>query len=208
MLPAVIGVLPALKESKASSLMFESRQFVSSPLKNDEINAQTRHSMKNDDIDWLRYQLFDLTKALKGYRGSRYLAALVLALTRVLRVRHVFVGQAIDNTSVNALFFADRSNLQKPFTYQLAGTACIQVIQGTPMLVPCDLSKKYPAHAGMDSYVGLPLKTPEGKVIGLLSLMDEGALVGENRIAELFALIVDRVATELQYVAYESAENK
>lgn len=164
--------------------------------------------MKNDDIDWLRYQLFDLTKALKGYRGSRYLAALVLALTRVLRVRHVFVGQAIENTEVNALFFADRHNLQEPFTYQLAGTACTQVLQGTAMVVPCELAKKYPAHAGMDSYVGLPLKTPEGKIIGLLSLEDEGALVGEKRIAELFALIVDRVSTELQYVAQTNAAKK
>jgi hypothetical protein len=161
--------------------------------------------MKNDDIEWLRYQLFDLTKTLKGYRGNRYLAALVISLTRVLRVRHVFVGQAVENTSVNALFFADRQNLQKPFTYQLAGTACIQVLQGTPMTVPCDLAKKFPAHAGMESYVGIPLKTTEGKIIGLLSLLDEGALVGETRIAELFALIVDRVATELQVVMQESA---
>lgn len=155
-------------------------------------------TLRPADLDWLKANVTELTQALNGFRGERYLAALTLALTRLLRMRHAWIGEVIENHRVHALFFADRKSLDKPFTYALQSTPCQKVIAGLPTVIPCDVERLYPAETGWESYVGYPLHAADQRIIGLLAVADDGVLVGENRVSSLLNAMADRAAAELE----------
>ncbi|MDT9000173.1 GAF domain-containing protein [Paucibacter sp. APW11] len=143
--------------------------------------------------------LSKLSQALQRFRGERALVAAVLALTRELGVRLAFVAER-QLPQAHVLAMADRDNLQQPYFYDHERTPCRGVMLGEVVSIPCDVSLHYPAERGLDAYLGVPLPSSQGEVLGVLALMDERPLAEPAALQTLLEALAPRLAAELECV--------
>ena len=143
--------------------------------------------------------LAGLARSLAPYRGDKFLAACVLALTRALGVRIAFVAENRE-PQAHALAFADRDNMRQPFFYDHHRAPCRAVLAGQVISVPCNVAELYPGEKGMQAYLGVPMFDAQAKVIGLLAIMDDRAFVDESPLRAVLTAWAPRVAAELECV--------
>lgn len=138
-------------------------------------------------------------RTLAPYRGDRFLAACVLALTRALAVRIAFIAEKRE-PQAHALAFADRENTRQPFFYDHRRTPCRAVLAGEVVSVPCNVAELYPGEKGMEAYLGLPLSGSDGRVIGLVAVMDDQPFAAPERLRTRLEPLAPRIAAELECV--------
>ena len=71
------------------------------------------------------------------------------------------------------------------------------------VLVSKDAAKRYPdfellTKLGIDSYFGAPLISPNGEIIGLISVMDNKILDPDTNLRPILNIFANRIALELQ----------
>lgn len=124
----------------------------------------------------------------------------MLALTTELQVRYAFVSERMVHDA-RALVMADRKNLQQPFSYQhdAPSSPCRTVYAGEVLALPCDVSKRFPGEEA-EAYVGVPLKSAAGDVIGVLAVLHDQALPVARLEPVTWTLraMAPRVAAELE----------
>ncbi len=144
--------------------------------------------------------------------GQAFFESLVRELCKALRVDGALVGRLLpgEPQTVRILsghgLFAGSDGLQ----YPLAGTPCATTIDGAVCFVRGGATGRYPrdrvlADLGIDSYLGAPLRSADGRVIGLLAVQHRGLIdeaVDPVRILEIFA---GHAASELERLATEEA---
>jgi len=110
--------------------------------------------------------------------GTEFFRSLVKHLAEGLHVRFAFVAECLPNLRARTLaFFKDR-NFGKDIEYALPGTPCMKVAEGRICHVPDRLAEEFPEDKGMInmgtvSYLGVPLRGSDGKVIGHLVTFDD-----------------------------------
>ena len=86
--------------------------------------------------------------------------------------------------------------------YDTQGTPCERLRRGAPSLYPDRLAERFPddpwiARCGMQSYVGLPLLDPAGRVLGLIGVMDDKPLKDPQVVTSLLEAFVPRCSAEM-----------
>jgi signal transduction histidine kinase/ABC-type amino acid transport substrate-binding protein len=121
-------------------------------------------------------------KGTSATLGDEFFHSLVHQLSRVLEVKHVFVGEKVGVGKVNgtatSLAFFPEGLIPDNFSYELKGTPCEIVSRGKRAWFPREVQKAFPedtflADFGIESYLGIPLKDSSGTVIGHLVIMDD-----------------------------------
>lgn len=143
--------------------------------------------------------LTTLLQATGKFRGDKSLAAFVLSLTREFSTRLAFITEK-RIPQAHALAMADREDLKQPVYYDHRQTPCRAVLDGEVVSVPCNVADIYPGHAGLQSYLGVPLFDTTGQVIGLVAVMDERPFEDLEGIKQVLVLLAPRIAAELECV--------
>lgn len=134
-----------------------------------------------------------------------FFRSLVRHLAAALQVRIALITVWKDPSATTARTLAvwKGSVLVENFDYELEGTACHGVIGGEFCSYPEGVQSRFPndevlVMMGAESYLGIPLMSSAGTVIGHLAVMDDKPLREEGRAKAIMKIFAARAGAELE----------
>jgi PAS domain S-box-containing protein len=156
--------------------------------------------------------LWTLLEGTAGETGERFFAALVQNLARALNTEGAWVTEYLENSRrLRALAFWMNGEWIHDFAYDIAGTPCEPAI-ASPGLVhfPQNIVALFPDDPYLKefravSYMGIRLADVNGRILGLLAVLDSRPIPEEPRAHAIFQIFAARAAAELQRLRAEAA---
>jgi len=140
--------------------------------------------------------------------GDAFMAALVRCLHDVMPVALAFVarGEGGDPPDrARALLSWREGGSEKPIEYALEGAPCQIVYGGHALVVPEELSRRFPREpAALQSYCGVPLVGRDGKVRAHFAVFSEAAIRQPQRVEGIVRIFGMRAAAELRRIEAEA----
>src|SRR5262245_21811632 len=140
-----------------------------------------------------------------GGGGPRFFAQLVESLATILRMRGLWVTEYLaDRRCLRALAFWYDGEWIADYEYDLAGTPCEHVVDNRTLIhIPDRVVDLYPCDPGLKedgavSYLGVPLMSADGRVLGHLAALDDNPMPEDAGLLALFQIFAERAATELR----------
>lgn len=135
--------------------------------------------------------------------GTQFFRSLVKHLAEGLHVRFAFVAECLPNLRARSLAYFQDNNFGADFEYALPGTPCMKVAEGRVCHVPDGLPAAFPEDKGMIdlgtvSYLGVPLRSSQGKVIGHLVTFDDKPMPSDPLALSVLETFAARAAVELE----------
>jgi formate hydrogenlyase transcriptional activator len=145
-----------------------------------------------------------IVEGTAGSTGEDFFHALVRNLSLATGVPNAFVSEfAGQQTRVSTLAFWKNGEFLPHEEWELAGTPCEEVVQGGLCHYPTGVSQRYPKDAPVESYLGVPLTSAAGDILGHLAIYDFKPMPAEPRLLFLFKIFAARAAAELQRLRAE-----
>ncbi|MBE9169807.1 PAS domain-containing protein [Pleurocapsales cyanobacterium LEGE 06147] len=131
--------------------------------------------------------------------GAEFFCSCVRSLAEVLQVRYALIAEFTDeqNDRVCTLAFWTGKSFGENFEYELAGTPCGEVFKGKMRRYSTSVQTLFPSDRDLvtleaDSYIGLPIINPQGKILGHLAVLDtkpldESDFAAQELILKIFA---------------------
>jgi PAS domain S-box-containing protein len=142
--------------------------------------------------------------------GERFFTALVENLARALNTHGAWVTEYIQECRrLRALAFWMDGQWIQNYEVDIAGTPCEQVIETANLVhFPDNLLELYPddpdiKDVGAVSYMGMPLKDTDGRVLGHLAVIDRRPIPEEPRVLALFNIFGARATAEMRRLRAE-----
>jgi PAS domain S-box-containing protein len=137
--------------------------------------------------------------------GEDFFRSLVRHFTTALNVRYAFVTECLGlpTTRVRTLAFWTGAGFAENIEYDLAGTPCEQVMDGSICHHPESVQALFPKDPDLvametESYLGAPLVDSSGVVIGHLAVLDDKPMFDLPRFKSIFQVFAARAAVELE----------
>src|SRR5437588_198703 len=135
--------------------------------------------------------------------GTQFFRSLVKHLAEGLRVRFAFIAECLPNLRARSLAYFQDNDFGPDFEYALPGTPCMKVAEGRVCHVPDRLADEFPDDKGMIdlgtvSYLGVPLRGSNGKVIGHLVTFDDKPMPSDSLALSVLETFAARAAVELE----------
>jgi PAS domain S-box-containing protein len=136
--------------------------------------------------------------------GEGFFVALTRNLAQALEVRDAVVTELVGPRKVRTLACWSAGRLIGNEERDVVGTPCEAVLAGEFRHHPTGLARQYPTwEAGADSYIGIPLKSEEGSVLGHLCARDAAPMPLSPAQVLLFEAFAASAATELRRLRTE-----
>jgi PAS domain S-box-containing protein len=133
------------------------------------------------------------------HTGEEYFRSLVRNLSAALGGPGAFVAEfAGSNTRVRTLAYWSGSDFLPQDEWDLPGTPCEDVLRGNLCHYPTGVSEKFAGNEGIESYLGVPLRSATGEVLGHLAVFDARPMPAEPRLLYTFQIFAARAAAELE----------
>src|SRR6185312_966619 len=137
--------------------------------------------------------------------GAEVFQTLVRHLAQAVGAHYAFVAEFASpgtRTRARTIAFWSRDGIAENFEWTLAGTPCEDVVHGKLCHHPSGVRQNFPedrllVELGIESYLGVPLCDPEGKVLGHLAVFDDRPMPEEPRKLLIFRIFAARAAAEL-----------
>jgi formate hydrogenlyase transcriptional activator len=142
--------------------------------------------------------------------GIEFMRQLVKTLAQALGVDFAFIAEfAGDASRVRTIAFWNRTDWAPNVEYALAGTPCEQVVAGRLCLYENDVQRLFPgdsdlARLGVRSYLGVPLRDAQGRILGHLAALDTRPMAGDPRGMAIFELFANRARAEVERLHAEA----
>ncbi len=156
--------------------------------------------------------LQNVAHAVSGVIGEEFFRTLVLDLAKALNADYAFIGKISDERrdAVETIAVCAKGRIAKNFTYELAGTPCINVVGKKPCHYPRNVQQQFPddrllKEMGIESYVGCPLFGASDNPLGLLVVLDGKPMHDPMAIQSLLQICAARAAAELERHQAEQA---
>jgi hypothetical protein len=123
------------------------------------------------------------------------------ATTQALDWQGALITECADHpaTRLRILAFWCDGSFLDDFEYDLAGTACEEVIcNDAPFFVATGVGERYPKEAGWQAYLGLPIRSGAGEVLGHLALVDRRKMSAEVLQMPIYQSFIARAASEIE----------
>jgi PAS domain S-box-containing protein len=125
--------------------------------------------------------------------------SLVRNLAAAVKAQHCFVSEFLPPQRVRTIAYCSNGTLNENIEFDLPGTPCDEVIRGGLCHIPSGVQLKYPdREAGIEGYLGVPLKSRDGQVLGHLCVFDECPMPAEPRMLSTFETFAARASVELE----------
>lgn len=135
--------------------------------------------------------------------GIQFFQSLVKHLAEGLHVRFAFVAECLPNLCARSLAYYQDHTFGPNFEYSLHGTPCLEVSKGRVCHVPDRLAESFPEDRGMIdlgtvSYLGVPLRGTDERVIGHLVIFDDQPMPPDALTLSVLETFAARAAVELE----------
>ncbi|MBI3404207.1 MAG: PAS domain S-box protein [Acidobacteria bacterium] len=149
--------------------------------------------------------LWDIAQGVTAATGEVFFRSLVLHLARVMDVECAFLGELTgpDAAAVRTLAISVDGAISENLQYRLAGTPCEKVVERAACFFPADVQSQFPRDADLaemkiESYVGTPLISSTGQVLGLIGAMSRRPLAHPQLSLAMMQIFAARAAAELE----------
>lgn len=161
------------------------------------------HKRKNEE-ELLR----TVSEATSGLVGQDFFEALTRYVTLSLGIKTCIITECTDvlKTRVRTLAYTSNNHLEQNIEYDVEGTPCKYVMEGkgSDLFIPSELEKTYPAEAGYDSYVAVPIYSPaSGDVIGHIAALDDAPMSNEMNQTSILRIFAARAGAEIDRLKAE-----
>lgn len=157
-----------------------------------------------------RFQNLDVDQALRlivegtaSETGTGFYAALVKGLAGILSTDGAWVTEYLEEASrLRALAFWLNGEWVADYEYDLPGTPCEPVIKEAKLVhIPDNVAQLFPNDPdlrafGAVSYLGVPLRDEDGRILGHLAILDSNPLPADPRLLSFFRIFAVRAAAE------------
>ncbi len=129
------------------------------------------------DAEKLNMAIDGLLADLPEQVGREWFQAAVSGLATVVGADLAMVGRLVDDRSaVQTLAFCENRKIQPNFTYELAGTPCAEVVEGSPCLYADGVADEFPEDTmlremSIAGYVGMPIVSAQQEVLGIINAL-------------------------------------
>ena len=144
--------------------------------------------------------------------GQAFFESLVRALSEALEVRYAFIGTIADASATKIRTLAVWANGERAidFEYDLEHTPCANVLTQGVCLYPAGVAAQFPqdlllAQMGVEAYLGVPLRTASGEVLGILVVLHDQPISDAALPQEILQIFASRAAAELDRLRTEEA---
>src|SRR5581483_8742055 len=128
-----------------------------------------------------------------------------------LEVNYAFVAEFASpetTTRARTLAYWSTDHIAENIEWTLAGTPCEEVVHGKLCHHPSGVRLSFPndsylVERHIESYLGVPLRDPQGKVLGHLAVFDDRPMPQEPRKLLTFQIFAARAAAELVHLRLE-----
>lgn len=151
-----------------------------------------------------------IARSIAGETGHSMLARLVEALSRYLNTAFVAVtyGEGTPRTHARALYAMRNQTAAEGVRYALEGTPCARVYDGETLTVPCGIADLYPREAGLEGYIGIPLRASDGSVTGHLAVFSDTPITQPEVATAITSIFALRAEAELRRLATEAERQR
>ncbi len=146
--------------------------------------------------------------------GEAFFPLMVEALAQALSVRWVLLCVVHPENRRRARTIAVWDNGPgSNFEYDLEHTPCANIIAEGMCAYPRGIQKLFPLDTmlqdmGAESYIGAPLRSATGEVLGLLAVLDTEPIGNEQAGAELIEVFAGRAAAEIERLSATSINER
>jgi PAS domain S-box-containing protein len=157
-------------------------------------NSSDWSALDAHDFEQLRLIIEGTASAI----GNEYFEKLVEQLASAVHTNHAFISEFTPPQRIRTLAFWSGGRIVDNIEYDLPGTPCEEVFDGGFCYYPQGLQQRYPeTEPGIESYIGVPLKARDGRVLGHLCVLDERPMTDDPKRLAMFRICAIRAAAEL-----------
>ncbi|MEY4526836.1 MAG: hypothetical protein RL768_555 [Nitrospirota bacterium] len=175
-------------------------------------------TQRDRELQDLREQAVLLRAIIEGTAAEtsdNFLASLVNHLTATLQVRYAIIGEVTHERpqTIRTIAVSAGGITGANFEYPLAQTPCETALTRPFACFDHHVQQRFPRFTqlremGVDSYCGVPIRTKDGTIIGLLAVMDTKRLRHTDWLHSLLAVFATRAGAELQRQRAEQAQRE
>ena len=149
----------------------------------------------------------DILEALNAgtskYTGEKFFDNLALNLGEVFKSEYCFISEVKNEEELQTLSVYKNGSKENNISYKKAGTPCEKVVAGELVYHPENIQSLYPQSefykkSAMHSYLGAPLYSSEGEVIGLLFLLSKEKLRFDDHLSMILKIFTERCSVEIE----------
>jgi PAS domain S-box-containing protein len=145
-----------------------------------------------------------LVEGTAGSTGDDFFRNLVCHLAGVLGTHRAFVAEFTPPRTMRTVAYWSHGKIVDNIQFELPGTPCEKVVLGGELChYPANVEKLFPREVGIESYLGVPLKSKDGTILGHVCVLDEGPMPEEPRRLFIFQIFAARAAAELDRLRME-----
>src|SRR5713101_2696261 len=117
-----------------------------------------------------------LVEGTAAATGDDFFRSLARHAAQALGARYAFAAETLSELESRSLAYWEGTGFGEGFSYRFPGTPCQRVAQGHVCCTKSGLQKAFPQdlwlqQIGVDSYVGVPMRSAAGKVLGHIAVL-------------------------------------
>ncbi len=152
-----------------------------------------------------------ISEATSELTGHDFLFELTKKVSTILGMRYAFIAECADDakTRLRTIAFANGEKLLDNIEYNIKGSGCEMMMDGQCHFMPDGVYKQFPAAAGIEAYIGVPIMSPTtGEMIGHIAASDPTPVTEEKNQTTILKIFAGRIGAELERMKAESALEK
>jgi formate hydrogenlyase transcriptional activator len=135
--------------------------------------------------------------------GDEFFRALAKYAAKALGARYAFAAESLSELESRSLAYWEGADFGAGFSYRFPGTPCQNVAAGHVCSTKTGLQQAFPEdlwlqQIGVDSYVGVPMVTASGRVLGHLAVLHTEPLEPSAEQLAVLQIFAARGSAELQ----------
>ncbi|HVV74219.1 MAG TPA: PAS domain-containing protein, partial [Verrucomicrobiae bacterium] len=144
-----------------------------------------------------------LAEGTAAATGDEFFRSLARHAAQALGARFAFVAETLSDLESRSLAFWEGQDFGAGFTYRFPGTPCQRVAAGHVCTTTSGLREKFPEdlwlqQIGAESYVGVPMRTAQGRTIGHLAVLHTEPMEPTDEDLATLKIFAARGCAELQ----------
>jgi formate hydrogenlyase transcriptional activator len=147
--------------------------------------------------------LWAISEGTAAATGDEFFRRLARSAAQALGARYAFVAETLNPDESRSLAYWEGADFGQAFSYRFPGTPCQRVSQGHVCATSSGLWKKYPEdkwleQIGAESYVGVPLKHADGRVLGHIAVLHTEPMEATEEDVAVLRIFAARACSELE----------
>ena len=144
-----------------------------------------------------------LAEGTASATGDAFFRLLAQHAAQALGARYAFVAESLSELESRSLAYWEGSDFGTGFSYRFPGTPCQRVASGHICSTTQGLQQAFPEdlwlqQIGAESYVGVPMKTATGKVLGHVAVLHTEPMQVTAEDIDVLTIFASRGAAELE----------